>query len=155
MPDTTTYRFASSSPSSTAEIVTEPVLVRSPAAIVSSLPVSEKFEASAFVPGVAATVIVVSTAEARFREAVTVLVLFAPLSEISVAESASETVGGPSWSRIVPVPRAVAIVAFTAPLSRTATVSSASESVSPVTDTVISLLVSPAAKVSVSEVIAV
>ena len=95
----------------------------------------------------------VSALEAWLRTADTVVV--PPFSGIEASATDSVTVGAASSSVIVPVPDAVPIVAFTAPLSDTTTVSSGSSVVSPVTDTVIVLLVSPAAKVSVSALSAV
>ena len=56
---------------------------------------------------------------------------------------------------IVPVPVAAEKVAFTALLNSTTTVSSGSSVVSPVTDTMMIRLVSPAANVSVPAVNAV
>ena len=74
-----------------------------------------------------------------------------PLSPSDTLASPIDTVGGSSSSVIVPTPVAAVDdrTALTGPLSVSRTVSSASSSVSPVTDTVIVLLVSPAAKVSV------
>ena len=66
-----------------------------------------------------------------------------------------ESDGPSSSSVIVPVPVLVAMVAFVALLNSTTTVSSCSSVVSPVTDTVISLLVSPGSKASVPAVSAV
>ena len=68
------------------------------------------------------------------------------------------TTGGdmvPSSFVIVPVPVPVPIAALMPLLSATTTVSSGSSSVSPVTDTVISRVVVPAAKVRVPPVMAV
>ena len=56
---------------------------------------------------------------------------------------------------MVPVAVATSIVVFVAPLNCTTTVSSNSATVSPVTDTVTDLLVSPGAKVRVPAVSAV
>ena len=78
-----------------------------------------------------------------------------PFSGIESSATASVTVGAASSSVIVPVPEAVPTVAPAALPSVTTTVSSGSSVVSPVTDTVIVLLVSPAAKVSVPEASAV
>ena len=66
-----------------------------------------------------------------------------------------DSVGAPSSSVIVPVPLPAAIVAFVAPLSLTATVSSDSSVVSPLTDTAMLRLVTPAANVSVPAATAV
>ena len=85
----------------------------------------------------------------------TVVEFVAPLSAMEVRDSASVTVGASSSSVIVPVPLAVPMLAFDAPLSVTSTVSSGSSVVSPVTETVIVSLVSPAVKVRVPEVSAV
>ena len=57
--------------------------------------------------------------------------------------------GAPSSSLMVPVPVAVEITAFVAPLNSTSMVSLGSSVVSPLTETVIVWLVSPAAKVRV------
>ena len=74
-----------------------------------------------------------------------------PFSEIESSATASVTVGAASSSVIVPVPVPLPIVAPEALPSVTTTVSSGSSVLSPVTDTVMLLLVSPAAKVSVPE----
>ena len=65
------------------------------------------------------------------------------------------SVGAPSSSVILPVPVPVEIIAFVGWLNATTTVSSGSSVVSPVTDTVMLRLVSPAANVSVPAVNAV
>ena len=78
-----------------------------------------------------------------------------PFSEIESSATASVTVGAASSSVIVPVPVPLPIVAPEALPSVTTTVSFGSSVVSPVTDTVIVSLVSPAAKVSVPEASAV
>ena len=74
-----------------------------------------------------------------------------PFSEIDMAATASVTPGAASSSAIVPVPirPLTGTCAFTGPLSTTTTVSSGSSVVSPVTDTAILRLVTPAAKVRV------
>ena len=96
----------------------------------------------------------VSALDGRFREAVTVVELVAPLSAMEGRDRARVTVGFASSSVIVPVPVAVPMVAFVAPLNSTATVSFGSLVVSPVTETVMVLPVSPAPKVRVPPVIA-
>ena len=154
-PDTVTLRFGSSVSSSTAVIVTVPVLLVAPAAMVSVFSaLREKSAASAPEPGAAETVISVSALDGRSSEAVTVVEFVAPLSGILGRDSARVTVGFASSSVMVPVPVAVPMVAFTAPLNSTATVSFGSSVVSPVSETVIVLLVSPAAKVRVPPLIA-
>ena len=156
VPETVTLLSASSMVLSTAVTVTVPLLLVAPAAIVNfALPLSEKSPATAPVPAAADTVIVVSSLEGWSSEAVTVVEFVAPLSGMLVRESARVTVGASSSSVIVPVPLAVPIPAFPAPLNATTTVSSGSSVVSPVTDTVIVSLVSPAVKVSVPPVTAV
>ena len=83
--------------------------------------------------------------------------MVAPLSEIELRDSASVTVGVASSSLIVPVPVPAVLdtVAFVAPLRATTTVSFGSSVVSPRTDTVTVLLVSPAANVSIPPLSAV
>ena len=157
-PDTVTLLSASSVELSTAVTVTEPVLLVLPAAMVSVvLLLSEKSPAAVFAPGAADTVMVVDADEGRSRLAVTVAELVAPLSAIDVRDSASVTVGAASSSLIVPVPvPAVAdTVAFVGLLRVTTTVSFGSSVVSPRTDTVTVLLVSPAENVSVPPLSAV
>ena len=118
---------------------------------------SEKSPAAVFAPGAAETVTVVCWLDARSRLAVTVAELVAPLSAIELRDSARVTVGAASSSLIVPVPvPAVAdTVAFVGLLRATTTVSFGSSVVSPRTDTVTVLLVSPAANVSVPPLSAV
>ena len=82
-------------------------------------------------------------------------VVVPPFSEIESSASASVTVGAASSSVIVPVPVPVPTVAPEALPRATTTVSSGSSVASPVTDTVMLLLVSPTAKVSVPEASAV
>ena len=65
------------------------------------------------------------------------------------------SVGAPSSSVILPVPVPVEIITFVGWLNTTTTVSSGSSVVSPVTDTMMIRLVSPAANVSVPAVNAV
>ena len=74
-----------------------------------------------------------------------------PLSPSVALGESTESDGAASSSVIVPVPVAVPITAFVGPLNRTATVSFGSSVVSPRTDTVIVLLVSPAENVNVPE----
>ena len=102
------------------------------------------------VPSAYATVISFPLAASR----VTVKVRSAePLSPSVTLGASIESEGSSSSSVIVPVPLpAVAdTVAFVGLLRATTTVSSGSSVVSPVTDTVTVLLVSPAANVSVPE----
>ena len=155
-PETVTLLSGSSALLSEAVIVTVPVLLVAPAAMVSVLfALREKSDASVSVPAVAETVIVVSALDGRFREAVTVVELVAPLSAMEGRDRARVTVGFASSSVIVPVPVAVPMVALVALLNSTATVSFGSFVVSPVTETVMVSLVSPAPKVRVPPVIAV
>ena len=92
----------------------------------------------------------VAALEAWLRTADTVVV--PPFSGIESSATESATVGASSSSVIVPAPAAVPTVPPTALLNRSTTVSSGSSVVSPVTDTVIVSLVSPAVKVRVPEV---
>ena len=74
LPDTVTALSAELTELSTAVIVTVPVLVVAPAAIVSTgLLLNVKSPATAFAPGVAETVIVVAAVDARVKVAVTVV----------------------------------------------------------------------------------
>ena len=158
VPDTVTLLSASSRVLSTAVTVTVPLLLVAPAVIVSvGLALSVKSVAAVAAPAAATTVTVVSSDDARSRLAVTVAELVAPLSAIEVRDSARVTVGASSSSVIVPVPVPAVLdtVAFVGLLRATTTVSFGSSVVSPVTDTVTVLLVSPAANVSVPPLSAV
>ena len=99
-------------------------------------------------PATAETVIVVARLEAWLR--VAEIVVEPPFSRIRASAAASLTAGASSSSRIVPVAVAIPTAApADALLSVTTTVSSGSSVVSPVTDTVIVPLPTPAAMVSV------
>ena len=110
--ETVTTLSGSSVELSFAVTVTTPVLVVSPAAMVSVVPVCVKSPESACVPATAVTVSVTASLDARSSVAVTVVALSAPLSLMvsgfngSGSDSASVTVGGPSSSvnvRVAPV----------------------------------------------------
>ena len=148
-PDTVTLLFAATCVLSTAVTVTTPVLLVEPAAIVSvRLLLSEKSPLTAFVLAVADTVTVVAALDAWLKRAVTAVEFVVPLSAIALRDSASVTVGAASSSVIVPVPDAVEMLVFVGLLRVTTTVSFGSSVVSPRTDTVTALLVSPAANVT-------
>ena len=101
-PETVTLLFGSSLLLSVAEIVTVPLLVVDPAAIVSVVVLdSVKSPSAAFVPAVADTVIVVAALDALLNFAVTVVT--PPSSEIDVGDRTKDTVGSPSSSVIVSV----------------------------------------------------
>ena len=101
VPDTVTLLFGASTPLSSAVIVTVPVLVFAPAAIVSiSFVLRLKSSETAGDTADADTVIVVSALEGRSSVAVTVLAFPAPLSSIVPGVSASVTVGAGSSSVI-------------------------------------------------------
>ena len=158
VPDTVTLLSGSSRVLSTAVIVTVPLLLVLPATMVSvGLALRLKSPFAVFAPAAAATVMVVAADDARSSVAVTVAELVAPLSAIEVRDSARVTVGASSSSVIVPVPVPAVLdtVAFVGLLRATTTVSFGSSVVSPRTDTVTVLLVSPAAKVSVPPLSAV
>ena len=92
-----------------AVIVTVPVLVVAPAAIVSvALALSAKSELVAGDTGVAETVIVVAALDARFRLAVTVVV--PPFSPTEAGDKARVTVGGSSSSVMVSVTSAGSVM---------------------------------------------
>ena len=157
-PDTVTLLLASSRVLSTAVTVTVPLLLVLPAAMVSVvLLLSAKSVSAVAAPAAAATVMVVAADDARSRLAVTVAELVAPLSAIELRDSARVTVGASSSSVIVPVPVPAVLdtVALVGLLSATTTVSFGSSVVSPVTETVTVLLVSPAANVSIPPLSAV
>ena len=104
VPEIVTLLFGASVLSFTAVTVTVPLLVVSPAAMVSVFAAeSWKFAATAPAPGAAATVTVVAAPEARFSRAVTVVTFEAPLSSMPADDSSSVTSGGPSSSRMVRV----------------------------------------------------
>jgi hypothetical protein len=84
---------------STAVIVTSPVLVVAPAAIVSVLPLSVKSPATAGDTAPAVTVTVVAELDARSSVAVTMLT--PPSSSIDAGASTSVTIGVPSSSLMV------------------------------------------------------
>ena len=101
-PDTVTLLFGSSLSLFTAVIVTVPLLVVDPAAIVSVVVLdSVKSDATAFVLAVADTVIVVAALDVPFNFAVTVVT--PPSSEIDAGDKIRDTVGVPSSSVIVSV----------------------------------------------------
>ena len=151
-PDTVTLSSGSSVASPVAVIVTVPVLLVRPAAMVRVFSaLSAKSPAPAVVPA-AETVIVVSALEARFSEAVTVEELAAPLSATEVRESASVAVGFASSSVIVRVTAAGAVTPCefaAAPDTVTLWFGSSVSSSVAVIVTVPVLLVAPAAMVSV------
>ena len=101
-PETVTLLFGSSLLLFVAVIVTVPVLVVDPVAIVSVVVLdSVKSPATAFVPAVADTVIVVAALDVPLNFAVTVVT--PPSSEIDVGDKVRDTVGAPSSSVIVSV----------------------------------------------------
>ncbi len=144
VPPTVPPRFASSCALSTAVMVTVSASVVAPAAITISASASTVYR-----PLTAAMVTVVVALDVVPPLSVAVTSAVPPFSEIESSSSDSVTVGASSSSVIVPVPTAVPMLALVAPLSVSFTVSFGSSCVSPVTDTVIVLLVSFAANVSV------
>ena len=101
-PDTVTLLFGSSLLLFTAVIVTVPLLVVDPAAIVSVVALdSVKSPATACVLAVADTVIVVAALDTPLNFAVTVVT--PPSSEIDVGDRIRDTVGAPSSSVSVSV----------------------------------------------------
>ena len=100
VPETDTLLFPPATLLSLAVIVTVPVLVVNPAAMVSVEPLSVKSAATAGETAIAETVIVVASFDARSSVAVTVL--DPPSSEIDVGFSTSVAVGVGSLSVIVP-----------------------------------------------------
>ena len=152
LPDTVTDLSNSASALSTAAIVTVPLLVIAPAAMVSFLFVLRvKSPASALVPAAAETVTVVAAPTARDNVAVTVAVLPVPFSSMVEGVSVSVEVAEKSSSRIVPVPVDGPSTALTGSARTTSTVSFGSSVPSPVTETLTLPLVSPAAMVRMPE----
>ena len=98
-----TLLFAAFTLLSSAVTVTVPVLVVSPAAMVSVVPFCVKSPATAGLTGVADIVMVVSALDARFIVAVTVVELSAPLSSMVEGVRTSVTVGVDSSSSMVSV----------------------------------------------------
>ena len=91
-----------STPLSTALMITRPVLVVPPAAMVRVLfGPSSMSAAAAGLTGAATTVSVTSAPETRLRRAVTVVAFDVPLSSMRSDESASVATGGPSSSLTV------------------------------------------------------
>ena len=104
VPDTVTVLFGVLTALSSAVIVTVPVLMVAPAAMVRVFALDrEKSPTAAFAPGFADTVTAVIALEARSNVAVTVLI--PPFSEIDAGDSESVTVGVASSSvRVKEVP---------------------------------------------------
>ena len=90
LPKMVTDMSCESRSSSTAAIVTVPVLVVAPAAMVSVVPVWVKSVAAVFAPAAAVTVMVVSAVDELLSEAVTVVE--PPFSEIDLSRSESVSV---------------------------------------------------------------
>ena len=146
--ETRTCLFGVSTLLLTAVIVTTPVLVVAPAAMVSTLFVlSVKSSATAGEIAVASTVTVVVALDSPLNVAVTVLT--PPLSLMDDGVKTNVTLGCPSSSIIVPIAVGAGSTANDGLLSLTVNISAGSSFVSPVTGTVMVLLVSPALKVSV------
>ena len=162
----TVTRSSELSASSTAVIVTSPVLAVAPSAMVSTLvELSVKSPSTVLLPdaGAADTVIVVTSPDGRSSLAVTVETLPAPVSLITAGVSTSVATGAGSSSVIVPyrplLPGLVENaevsdgwnVAFTGEEKPAETVSSPSSTLSPFTVTSNVSVVSPAWKVTVVE----
>ena len=153
VPETVTDLSGESTEFPCAVIVTLPVLVVSPAAIVSFVRLDSSVKSSATAPAPAAAATVTVTASLDAPESVAVTAETPLLSPIDVGDSPSVTVGNASSSSSVNVTfdgAATPLAPETVP--ETVTVSSASCVVSstPVTVTVPVLVVTPAAIVNVS-----
>ena len=153
VPETVTDLSGESTEFPCAVIVTLPVLVVSPAAIVSFVRLDSSVKSSATAPAPAAAATVTVTASLDAPESVAVTAATPLLSPIDVGDSPSVTVGSVSSSSSVNVTfdgAATPLAPETVP--ETITVSSASCVVSstPVTVTVPVLVVTPAAIVNVS-----
>ena len=101
--ETVTDLFGASTSLSTAVMVTVPVLVVAPAAMVRVVPLRVKSPDAVLAPAAAATVRVTAALDLPERVAVTVLELVPPLSSMVAGSSSRVTVGTPSSSVMVRV----------------------------------------------------